>query len=566
MKHRNDLKLNIDKEAKKGTVLKRILITGILVLLSVFVLNKAENYLREKSDNQINLILNNRNVTANLKHEMIEEDGNVYLSLDDVKNYFDKYIYLEEEINEIVTTYDKQIATIGFETNKLTLNGSTKKIYAHVIKKDDITYLPIMEMKEVYNLETAKVGRVIILDSISRKQTKATTKSDLSVKWKADFFSKTVDKIKKDDNIIVVEEKDGWTKIRTENGKIGYVQTNKLANYTITREETKEEKQITGKVNMFWDFYSKYVQAPDRTGQVIEGVNVVSPSFFYIDANGKFVDQVGESGKRYIEWAHSNGYKIWPMLKNDEAGIKGTSAILNSYEKRQELIENIVEVCVAYQLDGINIDFENMYQADKDKFSRFIIELDPRMKEIGVVVSVDVTAPDGDPNWSLCYDRNVIGHVADYLVFMAYDQYGTSSTKPGTTAGLNWVETNLKKIIEYDEVDTDKIILGIPFYTRQWKVNSNGEITGRSTVSMLNTKIPNGVEKQWDENLQQYYIEYAADKNTTVKMWIEDGTSIAAKVALVTKYNLAGTSGWRKDFETSNVWSIIKTELSKNSN
>lgn len=566
MKHRNDLKLNIDKEAKKGTVLKRILITGILVLLSVFVLNKAENYLREKSDNQINLILNNRNVTANLKHEIIEEDGNVYLSLEDVKNYFDKYIYLEEEINEIVTTYDKQIATIGFETNKLTLNGSTKKIYAHVIKKDDITYLPIMEMKEVYNLETAKVGKVIILDSISRKQTKATTKSDLSVKWKADFFSKTVDKIKKDDNIIVVEEKDGWTKIRTENGKIGYVQTNKLANYTITREETKEEKQITGKVNMFWDFYSKYVQAPDRTGQVIEGVNVVSPSFFYIDANGKFVDQVGESGKRYIEWAHSNGYKIWPMLKNDEAGIKGTSAILNSYEKRQELIENIVEVCVAYQLDGINIDFENMYQADKDKFSRFLIELDPRMKAIGVVVSVDVTAPDGDPNWSLCYDRNVIGHVADYLVFMAYDQYGTSSTKPGTTAGLNWVETNLKKIIEYDEVDTDKIILGIPFYTRQWKVNSNGEITGRSTVSMLNTKIPNGVEKQWDENLQQYYIEYAADKNTTVKMWIEDGTSIAAKVALVTKYNLAGTSGWRKDFETSNVWSIIKTELSKNSN
>lgn len=566
MKHRNDLKLNIDKEAKKGTVLKRILITGILVLLSVFVLNKAENYLREKSDNQINLILNNRNVTSNLKHEIIEEDGNVYLSLEDVKNYFDKYIYLEEEINEIVTTYDKQIATIGFETNKLTLNGSTKKIYAHAIKKDDITYLPIMEMKEVYNLETAKVGKVIILDSISRKQTKATTKSDLSVKWKADFFSKTVDKIKKDDNIIVVEEKDGWTKIRTENGKIGYVQTNKLTNYTVTREETKEEKQITGKVNMFWDFYSKYVQAPDRTGQVIEGVNVVSPSFFYIDANGKFVDQVGESGKRYIEWAHSNGYKIWPMLKNDEAGIRGTSAILNSYEKRQELIENIVEVCVAYQLDGINIDFENMYQADKDKFSRFLIELDPRMKEIGVVVSVDVTAPDGDPNWSLCYDRNVIGHVADYLVFMAYDQHGTSSTKPGTTAGLNWVETNLKKIIEYDEVDTDKIILGIPFYTRQWKVNSNGEITGRSTVSMLNTKIPNGVEKQWDENLQQYYIEYVADKNTTVKTWIEDGTSIAAKVALVTKYNLAGTSGWRKDFETSNVWSIIKTELSKSSN
>ena len=92
------------------------------------------------------------------------------------------------------------------------------------------------------------------------------------------------------------------------------------------------------------------------------------------------------------------------------------------------------------------------------------------MQEIGIVTSVDVTAPDGDPNWSLCFDRNVIGDVADYLVFMAYDQHGTSSTEPGTTAGYNWVETNLKKIIEYDVVEPEKIILGMPLYTRIWTV------------------------------------------------------------------------------------------------
>ena len=50
-----------------------------------------------------------------------------------------------------------------------------------------------------------------------------------------------------------------------------------------------------------------------------------------------------------------------------------------------------------------------------------------------------------------------------------------------------------------------------------------------------------------------------------MKMWIDDGESIKAKLSLVTKYNLAGTSGWRKDMETSNVWSIIKEELSKES-
>lgn len=139
-----------------------------------------------------------------------------------------------------------------------------------------------------------------------------------------------------------------------------------------------------------------------------------------------------------------------------DAGIKVTSTILNSYSKRQQLIQSIVEKCAKYDIDGINIDFENMYEADKDKYSRFIIELVPRMLEMKIVTSVDVTAPDGDPNWSLCFDRNVLGHVADYLVFMAYDQYGASSSKPGTTAGLNWVETSLKKIIDYDEVESNK--------------------------------------------------------------------------------------------------------------
>ena len=386
MKHKNDLKIKIDKEPrKKENILKRIVIIAILLLIVIFVLNKAENYLKEKTANEINLVLNNKNVTANLKHEIIEENGNIYMSMDDIKNYFDKYINIEDEINEIVTTYDKQIASIGFETNKLTLNGATKKIYAHAIKKDDVIYMPIVEMKDVYNLETTIVENNVILDSLTRKQVKAYAKSNLSVKWKADFFSKTVDKIERGDVVVAIEEKDGWTRIRTENGNVGFVKSTKLTNYTTTRDDWEEEKQITGKVNMFWDYYSKYVQAPDRTGQVIEGVNVVSPTFFYIDSNGNLKNKIGESGKKYIEWAHSNGYKVWPAIQNDEAGIKVTSTILNSYTKRQELIENIVDVCVEYQLDGINIDFENMYQADKDKFSRFIIELDPRMKELGVV-------------------------------------------------------------------------------------------------------------------------------------------------------------------------------------
>ena len=557
---------------KNGKVIKRMLILLAILCVIVFILIKAEDFIKDQTNEKISLVINNTNVTERLKNDIKVEDGIIYVSMDDIKNFFDKYIYVENETNEIITTYDDKIASIGFDSNKLTLNGSTKKTSAHVIKENDITYMPISEMKDVYDIEIENIAetKVITIDSIDREQVKAQTKANVSVKAKKEGFSRTVDKIEKGDSVIVVKTNNeisekGWTKIRTQNGKVGYVKTSKLEDITTTREAKEKQKQINGKVDMFWDYYSQYVKAPDRTGQVIEGVNVVSPSFFYLEKEtGTLKDNVGDAGIAYINWAHSNGYKVWAMLSNAEAGIKVSSTILNSYSKRQELIQNIVEKCAKYDIDGINVDFENMYEADKDMYSRFIIELTPRMEEMGIVTSVDVTAPDGDPNWSLCFDRNVLGDVADYLIFMGYDQYGTSSSKPGTTAGLNWVETSLKKIIDYDEVDTDKIILGMPLYTRQWTVAQDGTIKDRSTVSMMNIKIPNNVEKQWDDTLKQYYIEYTSGKNT-IKMWIEDGTSIKEKVALVTKYNLGGAACWKKDMETSNIWSIIKTELANTS-
>lgn len=552
---------------KKENIIKRIIIVLILLLITTFILIKAQNYIKETTDEKTNLIINNNNVTARLKKDVIIENGIIYLSMEDLKNFFDKYIYIEDEINEIITTYDKKIASVGFEVNRLIINGATTKTEACAKKIEDTIYLPISEMTDVYNIEINNIEnkKIITIDSLNREQIKAYTKTNISVKWKTDIFSKTVDRVKKGDTVIAIaEDKKGWTKVRTKNGEIGYIKTSKLTNYTTVREDWGEEKQIEGKVNMVWDYFSQYVQAPDRTGQKIEGVNVVSPSFFYIDSKGELKENVGSSGIEYIKWAHSNGYKVWPMISNADAGIKVTSTILNSYTKRQELIQAIVEKCVQYEIDGINIDFENMYEADKDKFSRFIIELVPRMQELGIVTSVDVTAPDGGANWSLCYNRNVLGDVADYLVFMAYDQYGSSSTKPGTTAGYNWVETSLKKIIEYDVVDTEKIILGMPLYTRIWTTKADGTIVSRNVVNMIdiNKSIPADVEKQWDDELKQYYVEYKSGSNTK-KMWLEEGTSIAAKVSLVTKYNLGGTACWEKDRETSNIWTVIREELEK---
>jgi len=221
-------------------------------------------------------------------------------------------------------------------------------------------------------------------------------------------------------------------------------------------------------------------------------------------------------------------------------------------------------IAYEYKLDGINIDFENMYQEDKDLFSRFIIELAPRLKENNLVLSVDVTAPDGSPMWSGCFDRNCIGYVADYLVFMAYDQYNDSSENAGTVAGYDWIEIALNKFVGVQEdVDSNKIILGMPFYTRLWK-EKDGKKIDSNVVNMKNVDnvLPDGIEKVWNDELKQNYVEYEKS-GLTYKMWIEDLDSIRAKVGLVQKYNLAGVASWAKDREDERVWKVIEEELNK---
>ena len=553
---------------KKKKMITRTFFTIVSLIIIFIIAMIASNHIIFDKNKAINLVINNRNVTSNLKNEILFEDGTIYLSKDDIQNFFDKHIYNEEERNQIITTYDKKIAAIGFDENVITINGSQKEIYAHAIKKDNKVYLPISEMKDVYNIEIESIDetKVLTIDSLDREQKKAIVTGNLAVKSSTRFIAKTIDRVEKGDYVIVISSNKGFSKIRTENGKIGYIKSNKLANEVVVRENMEDEKQVTDKINLTWDYYSSYASAPDRSGTTIQGINVVSPAFFHLDEDGKLQENIGKDGEAYIEWAHSNGYKVWPMVQNDVAAKKSlevTSKIMNSYEKRQALIESIVDKCVKYKLDGINVDFENMKQEDKDMYSRFIIELTPRLKEIGLVTSVDVTAPDGGETWSMCYDRHVIGDVADYIVFMAYDQNGVSSTKPGTTAGYDWVKLSLNKFLQTEEIESNKIILAVPFYTRVWTTNSNGKVSSK-TVAMKNidSVIPNGVEKTWNDDLKQNYVEYMDGRNKK-QIWIEDLDSLKAKISLIKENNLAGVASWQKGMESEAVWEMLEEELNK---
>ena len=323
----------------------------------------------------------------------------------------------------------------------------------------------------------------------------------------------------------------------------------------------KENKMIS----LVWEYFSEEGgKAPLREeNEKYEGLNAISPAFFYLEKS-EVKENIGERGINYINWAKSNNYEIWARVANNndsKAKMDEFSEWINDYKKRQYVINQIVNYVQKYDLDGINIDFENIYMADKDSLSRFIIELKPQLANLNATLSVDVTEPDGSENWSLCYNRNIIGDVADYIVFMAYDQHGSSSKTAGSVAAYNWVEKNVKKFINQEEVDSNKIILGIPLYTRLWEQVENEKPQSRVIeIKNINKYIPSDVEVQWLEDEKQNYIEYTKN-GKTYKMWIENEKSISEKLDLIKKYNLSGAAFWQKSLGDESIWKIVKEKL-----
>lgn len=537
----------------------KIIVVALFVLIVAFVINTAPNFIRDKLSTKTRVIINNSNVTASLKKDVIVDDSqNIYLSMQDVKNFFDENITFDKKYNQIITSSDTKLATLELDKELMYVNGSKVNIYATIKEQDDTYYLPFSELKDVYNVDIkySKEKNLITIDSLDREQKMANSAKTAGVKYLPTTFSKNVDKVKKGDSVVIIEQKDGWYKVRTQNGEIGYLKD--VANIYNVRENFEKEKQIEGKVSMVWDYFTN--TAPART-EKIKGVNVVSPSFVSIikEGQGKILTRIGPAGKAYVQWAHNNGYKVWTIVSNDSLG-ETTSTILNDYKLRETLINNIINVVLENDLDGVNIDFENMKIEDKDMFSQFLIELKPRLAEYSKVLSVDVTAPDGGTNWSDSFDRNKIGKVADYEVFMAYDQTSASSNKAGTTAGADWIEVNLKKFVgTQEEVQSDKIILGMPFYTVLWKSGGTSSIV---FIKNIDSTLPSGVEKKWDDSLKQNYAEYQSG-GTTYKMWIEDERSLKAKFDLMHEYKLGGAAYWQKDFESSNIWELVETEINK---
>ncbi len=315
------------------------------------------------------------------------------------------------------------------------------------------------------------------------------------------------------------------------------------------------------KINLVWQHDNK-PETDLSTLDKVPGVNVVSPCWYVIENEyGKLQDK---SVDGYVERAHAKGYQVWPLITN---GFKPdrTKKLLDDENAKKFVISQLRQQFQKHGFDGINLDFENIYQADRDRITEFVKQIRTATRQDGLILSMDVTVPGGSPNWSLCFDRKALAEHLDYMMLMAYDQYSGGSPTAGPTAGYDWVEKGVKRTLE--EVPAHKLVLGIPLYMRLWRYDNYTRRFYAKTLSMpaaeklLEEKSGNETLRfRWLENERITYVSFM-ENEVPYSFWHENKSSLLHKAGLVKTYSLAGVASWRYGFEKPEIWPMLEEKL-----
>lgn len=547
-------------------ILSLLILIITLALISLYIISGYTNLVSDPTytiSDEIKLILNG-NILESTSKSVVKENE-IYVGIDIVSDAIGIDVIWDEEDRVAILYTGEDVVRFYGDNSKMKINREKVKDNNSMIIKDGQPFFIIDFIKRYSQYQVVYIQDTnrLIIDEIGKVKRKAQPIDELRLRKSKSVWSEVKDIIKENEIIYVYKIDEEWSFIRSERGYFGYLRNKdiKLGEEFKISIEKKEDISIEKKekINLTWEFV--YGKNPSTKNlKAINGLDVISPTWFYIEnEKGEIRDK---ASKNYVEWAKENGYEIWGLFDN-QFDPDLTGKILNSSNSRETVINNIIDLAIKYELEGINIDFENIYQKDKDMLTQFLKELYPVAKENDLTVSIDITIKSLSPNWSLCFDRKNIGRFVDYVILMAYDEHWANGGVSGSVASLPWVEYGIKSLIE--DVSSNKVILGVPFYTRIWKEEYiDGELKVKSyAVSMeradeLLDKYNGTVT--WDEKSKQNYGKYKIG-DALYKVWLEDNISMRERVELINKYNLAGIASWRKGFEKNEIWDIIKKNL-----
>lgn len=491
--------------------------------------------------------------TERLEQRGVMGENEPYLPLEVVNTYLNQRYYWDSESNQIL------YAT----PSELLVYPASENAGGEVWMKDGSVYLSLSFVKQHTDMDayvSEGPDRVAIQYQFNGVQT-VTVLKDTYVRYRGGIKAEVLSEVKAGDRLIYMEGLEDWTQVATKDGYIGYIENKKISAPEIAAADRDfQQEQYTyfsmeEPVNMAWHQVTS-MEANTYLADTIQnvtGVNVISPTWFYIQDNKGNISNIASSD--YVALAHERGMKVWGLVDNFTVEVS-TMEVLSQTSSRQNLIRQLIQAAGEVGLDGINVDFESLSEDVGIHFLQFLREMSIECHKNNLVLSVDNPVPE---DFTSHYDRAEQGRVVDYVIIMGYDEHYVGSEEAGSVASLPWVEKGIQDTLS--EVPAERVINAIPFYARLWK--TSGAALSSEAIGMdaaQEALSANQAEVYWDQSVGQNYGTYELEGDT-YQIWLEDAQSVAAKVKLVPQYGLAGVAEWKLGFENSSIWQVITDNL-----
>ena len=494
-----------------------------------------------------------------------------YVDYQAVKEVLNDYFYWDSENNTMLYTMPTNVVQIPAGSNSYTADGKTQSLNYNIVLIDGTeTYIALDFVKQYTDIsyEMFHDPDRIVINNEWGDMTVASIRKAGKVRSLGGIKSPILREVEKNEVVRILEPMEDWTKILTQDGYIGYIKNDRLVKErTETRTSDFVAPEYTNiqkdyKINLVWH----QTTSMDANYNIIydianvKKVNTISPTWFSIVSNDGTLDSLALAD--YVDTAHSNHMEVWPLVDNFSENIDFT-AVMNSTSARNKIENQLIAAAIEYSFDGINVDFENISEDAADGYIQFMRELSVMCRKNGIVLSVDVPVP---MDFTAHYNRKALGEVCDYLMIMGYDEHYAGSEEAGTVASLSFEEEGIQNTLL--EVAAEKVVSGIPFYTRLWctTTNEDGTTTVTSEAMGMNqaqqTLENNQVEASWDETTGQNYAQFNGESGELYQIWLEDTESLTRKLELIKNYDLGGVAEWKLGLEEDSVWDLIAKYVS----
>lgn len=510
-----------------------------------------------------------------LQDERIEEhakifDNRCYFDIATVHKYFNDRFYEDKAGKTLVFAKPNGFWTVGIGTINFSDYGADFEeagiALDYVVSRyeDGVLYIEADFVQQysnfTYELFTEPNRMQVYTEGVERQT--APILKDTQVRYQGGIKSDILTDVSEGDTVVVLEEMETWTKVKTQDSIIGYVENKRLGEQVTETlapppgnmylPADYESNTRDYKINL--GFHGVYnMEGNDTLDSVVaqtKGLNVISPTWFTLTGNeGEFSSFASAS---YVEKAHGMGLEVWAVVGNIESVDVDMYELLSRTSSRWNLIRNLIAAAQEYDLDGINVDFEEISLDAGEPFIQFIRELSVPCRRYGIVLSVDNYVPMGHNDH---YDRAEQGVVADYVIVMGYDEHYAGSNEAGSVASINFVENGIKNTVA--EVPANKVINAIPFYMRVWETKGTSVSSQALGMAAAQEYVSNhNIGIRWDETTCQNYGEFQSGESFC-QVWLEDADSIRVKLNIMEKYQIGGVAAWRLGYETPDVWDVI---------